>query len=69
MSLHILDILAVFWNLFMKNCENKLRSRMMPTFSKGNLSVVPDSFLEATGIQDLLNLFYGTEGFFDLSDD
>ena len=42
---------------------------MMPTFSKGNLSVVPDSFLEATGIQDLLNLFYGTEGFFDLSDD
>ena len=63
-----LDILALFWNLYMKNCENKLGSRMM-TFSKENLSFIPDSFLEATGIKDLLNLFCGIEAFLDHSDD
>ena len=53
----------------MKNSENKLRSRMMPTFSKENLSFVPDNFFEATGIKYLLNSFCATEGFGDHSGD
>ena len=64
-----MDLYILAWKLFTKNSENKFRSRMMPTFSKENLSFVSDNFFEATGIKDLLNSFCATEGSGDHSGD